>query len=276
MPRYATARLARCRRCTFVFASVAPSAAELSAYYAAYPPAAAVSELTMRRYDELLDRLAPFRQTGRLHDFGCGDGHFLMRARECGWESSGSEYGEAPRLRALERGLDVRPAPFTATRDEEASFDVVTAFEVLEHVAEPLAEVQRMAGLLRPGGCCYVTVPNFASLSRRISGPRWRPVEYPEHLSYFTPRTLDRLLQMAGLSPLKVRTTGASVATVRQAVRDAAGGQGADAGDDRIEIDRHVRTRIETSRALETGVRGMNVALSLLGVGDTIKALYRR
>src|SRR3954452_364817 len=78
-----------------------------------------------------------------------------------------------------------------------------------------------MMNLLRPGGALYLTTPNFNSLSRRVVGPRWRAIEYPEHLNLFTPRTLDGLLTRAGLTKADLRTTGISPADIRAGLRPA-------------------------------------------------------
>jgi SAM-dependent methyltransferase len=256
-----------------VYAHKLPSESELTAHYAGYPAMEDLSELTLRRFAELLDRFAPFRRTGRLLDVGCGDGHFLEAARQRGWEPYGSEYGEAPRERARQRGLDVRPAPFDAAPEELGSFDVVTSIEVIEHVAEPREELARMRALLRPGGCLYLTTPNFGSLSRRIAGARWRAIEYPEHLNLFTRRSLDSLLTRMGLSKTDLRTTGVSPADIRAGLRRRRPGRppvgGSGGRDERL------RSQVARSAALDRGVDAANSVLSRFGLGDTIKALYR-
>lgn len=269
--RYAEEFLVRCGGCGLVFVHQLPSAAELSEHYAAYPAMGALSALTLRRFGELLDRFEPHRQTGRLLDVGCGDGDFLDAARERGWDAYGSEYGEAPRERARARGLDVRTAPFPAAPDELASFDVVTSIEVIEHVTHPSEEVERMRALLRPGGVLYLTTPNFDSLSRRVAGPRWRAIEYPEHLNLFTPATLDGLLTRAGLVRADVRTTGLSPADIRAGLRRKQRAASAEpaARDERL------RAQVASSPRLGRGVDAANAALSLFRLGDTIKALYR-
>ena len=273
MHRYASQLLVRCDRCALVYARRLPSSTELREYYASYPANSELSELTVRRFGELLDRLEPFRQTGRLLDVGCGDGHFLIAARERGWTTYGSEYGEAPRRRAQERGLDVRPAPFPPAPDEVASFDVVAAIEVIEHVADPRDELARVSALLRRGGCLYLTTPNFNSLSRRITGPRWRSIEYPEHLTLFTSDTLDRLLAGAGLSKVEMRTTGISPADIWAGLKRAPAQQFRTGGSARV--DSQLRAGVARSPMLERAVDFANAALARSGLGDTIKALYQ-
>lgn len=277
MPRYAASRLVRCRRCALVFAGTLPSPAELEAHYRDYPAHDALLELTARRYREVLGQLEPFRGTNRLLDVGCGDGHFLAVARELEWEVYGSEYGTGPRTRARELGLDVREAPFPASAGELGSFDAVTAFEVIEHVVAPREELARITALLRPGGCVYLTTPNFGSLSRRLTGPRWRAIGYPEHVNMFTPGTLDLVLSRAGLVRLSVRTTGISPTDIWSGLRPARPAGPTVAADEAGPcLDERVRAGVAASPLIDRAVRAANVALATLGVGDTIKALYRR
>lgn len=275
LPRYAAQLLVQCERCGLVYARRLPSATQLGAYYASYPESTDVSELTARRYSELLDRLEPFRETGRFLDVGCGDGHLLVAALEHGWTPYGSELGEGALGRSQQQGFDVRPAPFPAAADEVATFDVVVATEVIEHVAEPRDEVIAIRGLLRPGGCFYLTTPNFNSLSRRLIGARWRIIEYPEHLNYFTPATLDRLLGDSGFSKVDMRTTGISPGDISAGLKRTRDSRPSADGCGSRDVDTRVRAQMARSPMLERSIRLANAALSRSGLGDTIKALYQ-
>jgi SAM-dependent methyltransferase len=259
-----------------VFAGTVPSPAELDDYYAGYPVARPLTELTVQRYDELLQLLEGRRQTGRLLDIGCGDGDFLVAAREHGWSVYGSEFGDAPLRRAKARSLDVRPAPFEATPDELGSFDVVTLIEVVEHVVAPRDELQRIAGLLRDGGCLYLTTPNFNSISRWIAGPQWRAIEYPEHLNLFTPRTLHRMLAAVGLSLVSVRTTGASPSELLASIKPARSRTDRAQSRPAPTIDERMRASAASSPRLDHAISAINAVLTWTGSGDTIKALYIR
>ena len=132
-----------------------------------------------------------------------------------------------------------------------------------------------MRMLLRPGGCAYLTTPNFNSLTRRTIGARWRVIEYPEHLNYFTPSTLDRLLAGSGLTKVELKTTGISPRDISAALRRAGDGAGSTNGSSPQDVDARIRGQIARSPLLERTVRLVNAALSRSGLGDTIKALYR-
>jgi SAM-dependent methyltransferase len=269
MTRYRHAHLHRCRRCGHVFADDFPTEAELDEHYGGYPRVPCSSEITLRRYEELLDAFAPYRDHNRLLDVGCGVGDFLVAARARGWEVEGVELEERARAICAERGLAVIEAPLDPERFPPAHFDVVTSFEVLEHMIHPRAEIESVVRVLRPAGLLYVTTPNFSSLTRRILGPRYSVIAYPEHLGYFQPATLDRLLREGGLAPVDLRTTGFSVGQVRDAMRSGAPGE-------RKSVDESLRNALEQRKSLNVVKRAVNLGLSQLRLGDTLKASYQR
>src|SRR5262249_10874538 len=79
-----------------------------------------------------------------------------------------------------------------------ASFDVVSAFHVLEHVPDPVAVVRRMLAWLAPGGIVIVEVPNAGGFGASLFGRAWSGLELPRHLSHFTPESLERAVAQAG------------------------------------------------------------------------------
>src|SRR5262249_57546269 len=76
--------------------------------------------------------------------------------------------------------------------------DVVTAFQVLEHVPDPVAAARRMLDWLAPGGLLIVEVPNAGGLGARLFGGAWAGLELPRHLSHFTPATLEAVIEKGG------------------------------------------------------------------------------
>ena len=79
------------------------------------------------------------------------------------------------------------------------SFDAITLWDVLEHMADPIAVLKKAARLLRPGGILALNVPNIESLIAKLMGSRW-PLLLTEHLYYFSPSSLRLLLERSGFS----------------------------------------------------------------------------
>jgi SAM-dependent methyltransferase len=115
-----------------------------------------------------------------------------------GWRLAGIELD--PEAAGKARGVtpdifvgDPRQAPFPP-----ASFDLITAFHVLEHLPDPLGALRAMLGWLAPGGLMIVEVPNADGLGARLFGRYWSGLDFPRHLVHFTPRTLGALVERAG------------------------------------------------------------------------------
>lgn len=150
-----------------------------------------------------------FRQVRRLPgatllDVGCGVGRFGHAATARGWDVTGIDVSAL----AIATGREFASFPLRAATMEELiqqgeQFDVVTAFEVLEHLTSPLQFLSNAKKLLRPGGQMFYTVPNWECATVQSSTrPDWVP---PIHLLFYTQPSLQ---QAGELSHLGKVTTG--------------------------------------------------------------------
>jgi 2-polyprenyl-3-methyl-5-hydroxy-6-metoxy-1,4-benzoquinol methylase len=145
---------------------------------------------------------------GRLLDVGCGDGAFLARMKNLGWEVVGVELDEkAANVAKTNFGLDVFIGTLENTGFANESFDAITLNHVIEHVGDPIGLLRRCRDLLRRGGRVVVTTPNAEGLGHRIFREHWRGLEVPRHLMLFSLGTLKQAAFAAGLSIGEMRTS---------------------------------------------------------------------
>lgn len=271
LARFQRVGILRCSACGLAYTGRRPSDEELAAWYAEYPILDHVPPATTARLEELVRSFDSYRQLGTLLDVGAGSGHLLEAAVSAGWIPHAVESGPRQSERLAARGFPLHPPLLDGPRPDDCSFDVVVLQEVIEHMRDPDLELRKVARILRPGGLLYVTCPNFASLSRRLLGPRWRVVQYPEHLNYFTPSALRSLTARHGLREVAVATTGLSIGDIQGAVMSRSGASNGRSGVDEWIRDAGIRHRaVDASRHVANGV------LSALELGDTIKGRYER
>jgi len=130
-------------------------------------------------------------------------------AGEGGWQASGIEISKFACDFAREHlHLDVRCGTLAETVLAPQSFDVVTMWDYLEHSLDPARELALANKVLKPGGLVALTSPDIASMPARIWGPRWMGIKDGEHLYYFSPSTIERLLSKAGFRMVRLEHVG--------------------------------------------------------------------
>ncbi len=164
--------------------------------YADYTGSEEVLHLEFRR--TVTHQLALSHGKGTLLEFGCAYGFFLMEAAPFFERVEGIELcAEAVRF-CRSRGLNVaRGVVGSATL--RGPYDAAVGLDVIEHIPEPHEAVRLIANRLNPGGVLLLTTGDWGSLLARVMGPRWRLMTPPQHLSFFTPRSMTLMLEAAGL-----------------------------------------------------------------------------
>lgn len=153
-----------------------------------------------------LERIERHVRAGRLADLGCWVGFLLAEARERGWDVVGVEPSAFASAYARERlGLEVHRTGLFEAPIDPGSCDAVVLGDVIEHLVDPGAALERVGALLRPGGVVHLALPDAGSRLARTMGARWWSV-IPTHVQYFTRGSLVRLLRDRGFEPLLVTT----------------------------------------------------------------------
>ncbi len=207
LPEYMHPRLRECACCQIVYGDpVLSPDCIASGYQEAAFDSGKEAHYASRTYQGLIERIAPrLPDRDSALDIGTGDGAFLERliesgfARVCGIEPSAAPVSAAaPHIRDL-----IRTGIFDPSAFQPASFSLITCFQVLEHVWDPLALCRAAFSLLKPGGALVAVVHNRKALSARLLG-RKSPIYDIEHLQLFSSHSSRSLFQLAGFTILEV------------------------------------------------------------------------
>lgn len=147
-------------------------------------------------------------RSGRLLDVGCAAGFFLAEARAF-YEVQGVELSAWSSAYARERlGLPVFSGTLQQAALPEAAFDIVTLWDVIEHVPDPVPLLAECARVLRPGGRLVLTTGDWGCAYAQARGAHWHLMTPPWHLTMFSRATMARAAQRAGLRALHCASEG--------------------------------------------------------------------
>jgi 2-polyprenyl-3-methyl-5-hydroxy-6-metoxy-1,4-benzoquinol methylase len=202
----------RCSGCSLVYLN--PRFRQeliLESYAGAVDPTfVAQNDLRIRTFRRSLDdlverRVIPAGAGTRVLDIGCAGGAFPKAAHDAGFQVVGvepsrwlSEFGRKT------YGVDIRTGFLNDQSFEPASFDVITLWDVIEHLPDPRMIMTEVRQLLKPGGVLIVNYPDYGSMARQLLRRNW-PMFLSVHLTYFTPATLRAFLSSCGFETQSVR-----------------------------------------------------------------------
>jgi len=211
------ARIVECEACNLVQLETLPTAQELDALYSegyfegvgrdgGYEEYANQEKEYLATFDEDVRRIRTFIAQGSVLDIGCGYGYFVRRALAAGFDAYGVDLS-SDGIREAEKHVPGRVFRGTIDTTEELAgreFDVIFASHLIEHITEPRPFIEELLKHLSDRGIVVFVTPNIESWLARVSGPRWVSFKVPEHVAYYTPKTLGRLLETAGLEVVAV------------------------------------------------------------------------
>ncbi len=159
----------------------------------------------LKTFEKALRRLArehtiPLARQTKVLDIGCAGGAFLLAAENLGLEAVGIEPNRwMCDYARTEHQVDARPGVLADHHFPDATFDLITLWDVIEHVPSPSAELKEIHRILKPGGVLVVNYPDYRSLPARLLGRKW-PFWLSVHLTYYTPSTITKHLKESGFT----------------------------------------------------------------------------
>jgi len=196
----------KCQGCGLVFLSPRPDAKEVLQfyepdYYGGNPEKFRSGLETLRLFfaRNRMRRVQKFfPSSGKALDIGCGKGTFLQMLQQEGWECHGTELTAESASRASRLGISVSVGQINEKRFPPHSFDLITLWQVLEHLREPMKTLTTITHLLKKGGILAISTPNIDSLQAEVGKGQWFHLDPPRHLYLYSPRTLEQMMRSFG------------------------------------------------------------------------------
>jgi 2-polyprenyl-3-methyl-5-hydroxy-6-metoxy-1,4-benzoquinol methylase len=158
-------------------------------------------------FQHRLDVVRRFQSGGRLFEAGCAYGFFLELAQRY-WSVEGIDFSEPAVAYARDTlKLNVRQGDFESHPPEPNAFDAVVMWDAIEHLYDPALAVRKSAEALKPGGILALTTGDIDALLPRLQKRSWR-LFIPQHLYYFSRRSLTCLMENNGLEVIHVSHAG--------------------------------------------------------------------
>lgn len=218
------ARFVDCPSCGLVYLDPAPGRETLEVFYRdvyatpEYRKADGFDALDPReelggafKYCEhLMNEVEDYRTPpGKLLDVGCAYGGFVLDASTRGWKAEGVEpFADAAAFCRDMLGLSVSQGDIFTAELKEEEYDVITLYEVIEHLDRPVQAMRKLAKLAKPGALLALTTPNPNSPAAILAKANWIGWKPPTHLCLFDFHSVRALLERGGWTPLKIKGCG--------------------------------------------------------------------
>ncbi|KKQ30075.1 MAG: Methyltransferase type 12 [Candidatus Shapirobacteria bacterium GW2011_GWE1_38_10] len=142
---------------------------------------------------KIIDKYFP--QRGKILDVGAGSGFFLKVARDEGWRTWGVELSKWLSNYANEKySVNIKQGTLKEAKFKDNYFDVITMWDVIEHLPNPDSELKEICRVLKPGGMLVVNYPDIGTPVARVMGSKWWFL-FSTHLFYFDRRLMKKLLE---------------------------------------------------------------------------------
>lgn len=174
--------------------------------YSDYEGDSLAESINMKRY---LVRLMHHKKRGRLLDVGCATGIFLQAAKNIGFSPYGFDVSAYAIKKAKQKfGNRVRKTTVAKARYQKNFFDLITMFDVVEHLENPRQDLLNIRQYLKDNGILVINTGDAGSLLAKIQGKHWHFFVPPQHLFFFSRNTLTQLLHQAGFKVVKINYKG--------------------------------------------------------------------
>ena len=224
-------KIVECKNCGLIFVDPMPSDQYINKIYQKkyYSPAdkpyPEISNHLKQRpflesyFKKEIARIKKIKKKGKILDIGCGPGFFLNIAKSAGFKVFGSDISKFAAKYAKEKfKLDVFGGELNQAKFLTNFFDVITIYQTIEHVKNPLKFLKEVSRILKKDGLLILTTPNQDNFIARILVEKWFGYYYLSHLYFFNPKSVKKILKKAGFKKVKLTSNSFSCLSIAESL----------------------------------------------------------
>ena len=165
--------------------------------------------MIVRNFRWYLKQIKKYKKKGKLLDIGCAYGYFLELARESGFDC----YGVDPSIYAIKEakkkfGDHVERKPLSRLSFLPKTFDLITMFDVFEHLLEPQKDLERVRSVIKDNGILTISTGDQGSTWAKMMGRKWTFYNPPQHFNYFNKDNIKMILDQSGFEVINLVKNG--------------------------------------------------------------------
>ena len=270
---YKKKEIVKCKNCSFVFYQPIPSKEDLDLVYSKYEREEYITQGSINKIKKELEKILVDHNIKTILDIACGECYFLdiFKSIDPSLDLYATEHFSA-KENVIKKGykfIDGEFFPIT-----EKKFDLIIFTEAIEHINDVNNFLEHAYNLLNPNGLIYITTPNFSCLERFLMGQNWGMVVPPEHLSYFTPKTLNLVMKKNGFVKKFCKTENISIYRIIQFFNKINKKNNPKISPQKISD--KLQRASNSNYFLRFSRDSVNKILNFLNLGSSIKALYQK
>jgi 2-polyprenyl-3-methyl-5-hydroxy-6-metoxy-1,4-benzoquinol methylase len=204
-------KMGKCASCGLVQVVPMPSSNEIAALYHEdfdhFTPYIEQLPVHHAYFRQKIHEIGNYLPGKTLLDIGCAMGVMLEEAGMKGMKATGIDLSQdAVNYCNKHKLMAYHGTVYTAKKLQNKTFDVITAFQIIEHERDPLGMMRRVHKLLNKGGMVVLATPNYGGLWRKLMGKRWFGFTHPEHVVLLDPSSMRTLLEKSGFRDIEIRS----------------------------------------------------------------------
>ncbi|MEO1263678.1 MAG: class I SAM-dependent methyltransferase [Bacteroidota bacterium] len=203
--------IVRCKKCSFVFI---PHFFRKQIKYTDYKDENVLKQIRLgndwlkfQRHHLRFKLIKKYKPSGNLFDLGVGWGHFLYTGKLLGYNTAGIEISKMPYTYAVEDlKLNVKHIDFFDLEENPGHYDIITMWDVLEHIDDCDLVIQKCSRMLADGGIIVIQVPQIDSYFAKKYKEKWKMMGL-DHVNYFSKKTITNLLEQNSFKVKKIKSS---------------------------------------------------------------------